>query len=162
METQALIDHLGLQPHLEGGYFRRTFQPDHRDKIDTPEGPRFGMTSIYYLLTRDSPIGHWHICRSDIVHYFHRGSPLHYYLIHPDGHLQTMTMGNELGAGQHFQLVVKGGVWKATHLPQGQHALISEAVSPGFAFADMRLGERAAMLREFPQHAELINAYTRR
>ena len=118
------------------------------------------MTSIFYLLTADSPVGQWHLNRSDIVHYFHLGSPLHYYLIHPDGRLETAVLGPDLAAGQRLQLTVPGGVWKASHLPAGDYGLISEAVSPGFEYEDMQLGERSTLLQAFPQHAELIHAYT--
>nr|WP_308199641.1 cupin domain-containing protein [Kitasatospora paracochleata] len=30
------IQLLGLEPHVEGGYFRRTFQADHRARVRTP------------------------------------------------------------------------------------------------------------------------------
>ena len=159
-DRATVIEQLGLEGHVEGGYFRRTFQADHRDKIDLGDGPRFTMTSIFYLLTADSPVGQWHQNRSDIVHYFHLGSPLHYYLIHPDGRLETAVLGPDLVAGQRLQLTVPGGVWKASHLPAGDYGLISEAVSPGFEYEDMQLGDRSTLLQAFPQHAELIRAYT--
>jgi len=52
-DKTAIIETLGLEPHIEGGYFVRTFQPDHRPKVDTPAGPRYTMTAIHYLLTDD-------------------------------------------------------------------------------------------------------------
>lgn len=160
-DLQTVIDTLGLESHVEGGYFRRTFQADHRQKIDLGDGDRFTLTSIFYLLTAGRPIGHWHLNRSDILHYYHLGGPVHYYLIHPDGRLETAVLGPDLAAGQQLQLVVRGGVWKASHLPGGEYGLISEAVSPGFEYEDMTLGERDALLAKFPQHADLIRAYTR-
>lgn len=160
-DRDTVIRQLGLEAHVEGGYFKRTFQADQREKIDQGDGPRFTMTSIYYLLTSDSPVGHWHLNRSDIVHYYHLGSPVHYYLIHPDGRLETAVLGPDLAAGQQLQLTVRGGIWKASHLPAGDYGLVSEAVSPGFEYADMSLGERNKLLADFPQHERLIQAYTR-
>ena len=160
LETGQLIRHLGLAPHREGGYYRRTFQADHRPAIGTEVGERYTLTSIYYLLTAQSPVGRWHLNRSDIVHYFHLGDALDYYMIHPDGRLQTATLGPDLAAGDQLQLAVPGGVWKASHLPAGEYGLVSEAVSPGFDEADMQLGECSALLAQFPQHAELIRAFT--
>ena len=157
----TVIEALELESHVEGGYFKRTFQADHRSKIDQGDGPWFTMTSIFYLLTEDSPIGHWHLNRSDIIHYYHLGSPVHYYMIHPDGTLETAVLGPDLAARQQLQLTVKGGIWKASHLPDGDYGLVSEAVSPGFEYEDMRLGERDALLEQFPQHGKLIQAYTR-
>ncbi|QFU77701.1 cupin domain-containing protein [Halioglobus maricola] len=160
-DRATVIENLGLQAHVEGGYFKRTFQADDRPKVDIGDGPRYTMTSIYYLLTADSPTGHWHLNRSDIVHYYHLGAPVHYYMLHPDGHLETAVLGPDLAAGQQLQLTVRGGIWKASHLPQGDYGLVSEAVSPGFEYSDMTLGERAPLLDAFPQHADLIQAYTR-
>lgn len=160
MNTGELIRQLQLQPHREGGFYRRSFQANHRPGIETPGGTRYTMTSIYYLLSADSPIGRWHLNRSDIVHYFHLGAALDYYLIHPDGSLQTARLGPNLADGEQLQLAVPGGVWKASHLPSGPHGLVSEAVAPGFDDADMQLGKRAALLAQFPQHAELIRAFT--
>ncbi len=160
-DKATLIATLGLQAHVEGGYFARTFQPDHRPQVATPRGSRYTMTAIHYLLTDDSPIGHWHRNESDIVHFHHLGAPVHYYLLHPDGRLETAVLGPDLAAGQRLQLTVQGGVWKASHLPQGEYGLISEAVAPGFDYADMALGTRAVLLQQFPQHADVIRAYTR-
>lgn len=160
-DRNTVIDKLGLQSHVEGGYFKRTFQADHRAKIDQGDGPRFTMTSIFYLLTADSPVGHWHLNRSDIIHYYHLGAPLHYYMIQPDGALQTAILGPDLAAGQQLQLTVKGGTWKASHLPAGDYGLVSEAVAPGFEYQDMQLGNKPRLLQSFPQHRALIEAYSR-
>jgi predicted cupin superfamily sugar epimerase len=35
VNAQALIRALDLQSHVEGGYFRRTYQADHREMLDT-------------------------------------------------------------------------------------------------------------------------------
>lgn len=160
-DKATIIATLGLEAHVEGGYFARTFQPDHRPQVQTPRGQRYTMTSIHYLLTDDSPIGHWHRNESDIVHFHHLGAPVHYYMLHPDGRLETAVLGSDLVAGQRLQLTVPGGAWKASHLPAGEYGLISEAVAPGFDYADMALGTRAGLLEKFPQHADLVRAYTR-
>jgi predicted cupin superfamily sugar epimerase len=160
-DKQTVIEALQLEAHVEGGYFRRTFQADHRAKLELPIGERFTLTSIFYMLTSDSPIGHWHRNRSDIVHYFHLGAPVTYYLLHPDGSLETATLGSDLAAGQLLQLAVRGGVWKASHLPAGDYGLISEAVAPGFEYEDMTLGTREQLYALFPEQRAVIDAYTR-
>lgn len=160
-DKQSVIEALQLEAHVEGGYFRRTFQADHRAKLDLPVGERFTMTSIFYMLTSDSPIGHWHRNKSDIVHYFHLGAPVTYYLLHPDGALETATLGSDLAAGHQLQLAVPGGVWKASHLPTGDYGLISEAVAPGFEYEDMTLGTREQLYDLFPDQRAVIDSYTR-
>ena len=161
MDADDLVEQLGLEPHVEGGYFRRTFQADHRDRIVTGHGDRFTMTSIYYLLTGESRVGHWHLNRSDILHFFHLGSPITYYLIHPDGRLDRVILGPDPSRGHRLQLAVKGGTWKASHLEAGDYGLISEAVAPGFEYEDMTLGNREDLLARFPEHRELIEKLSR-
>lgn len=161
LSKQDLIDQLQLELHIEGGYFRRTFAADHRPAIPTEQGERLTLSSIFYLLTDDAPIGHWHLNQSDIIHYYHGGAPIDYFLIHPNGNMKKATLGFDLHAGHQLQLVVPGGVWKASHLPDGEYGLISEAVAPGFDFADMTLGKRAELEKAFPQHKELIARFTR-
>ncbi len=158
LSAEELVELLNLGGHIEGGFFRRTYAADYR--LPTLAGDeRLSMTSIFYLLTADSPIGHFHLNRSDVVHYFHMGDPITYYLLHPDGELETVVMGNDLRAGHVLQLTVPGGVWKASQIPadgaQG-FGLISEAVSPGFEYADMTLGYRSQMLAQFPEHGALL------
>jgi predicted cupin superfamily sugar epimerase len=162
--AEALITALDLEPHTEGGFYRRTFQSDHHPMVETDSGPRFLMTSIYYLLTKDAPTGHFHLNQSDIVHYYHLGDAIQYSLIFPDGTLKTVVMGSDVIAGQCLQLHVPGGVWKASRLTDGLagYGLISEAVSPGFDYADMKLGHRQKLSELFPEHSELIAELTQK
>ena len=82
---QSLIQSLNLTPHIEGGYFTRTYQ----SPIENDTRPL--MTSIFYMLTSDRPIGHFHKNKSDIMHYFHLGSPMTYLTISPEGILEKNT-----------------------------------------------------------------------
>jgi len=158
LSRQQVIEMLHLQQHVEGGFYRRTFQSDHRDKVATPNGDRFAMTSIYYLLTTESPVGHFHKNQSDIMHFFHLGDAVRYYLIHPDGRLEIKTLGANIAAGESLQFVVTAGVWKASEWLSGEHGygLLSEVVVPGFDFADMTLARSAQLVTRFPQHQGLI------
>lgn len=161
LSKQQVIERLNLEPHVEGGYFRRTFEASHRDKVLTEVGERFTLTSIYYLLTDESPIGRWHLNQSDILHAYHLGAPIRYYLIYPDGSLQVKTLGADIMMGHELQFVVPGGVWKASELVDGEYGLLSEAVAPGFDFTDMQLGKKSDLLQSFPQHVSLIDRFTR-
>ncbi|WP_158969343.1 cupin domain-containing protein [Paraglaciecola sp. L3A3] len=164
LTTQQLVEALELEGHVEGGYFRQTFKADNRPMIDTDNGQRVTMTSIYYLLSAESPIGHFHMNQSDIMHYFHAGDPITYSLLQADGSLQTVVMGSDPTQGQVMQMMVKGGVWKASQIPtDGKYGygLIGEAVSPGFDYKDMQLGETDKLIQQFPQHSELITELSR-
>lgn len=108
-------------------------------------------------------MGQFHFNQSNILHYFHSGDAIEYNLIHADGSLQTLVMGSDILAGQLLQLHAPGGIWKASRLLDGSNGfgLISEAVSPGFDFADMEMGDRQKLLEQFPQHRMLIEKRTR-
>lgn len=149
---------LNLSGHLEGGFFRRTYQADDYAMLATDKGERFILTSIFYMLTSQSPIGHFHLNKSDIVHYYHLGDPIRYTMIYPDGRKEQVIMGSDVSKGELLQLTVKGGVWKASELLPGEHGygLISEAVSPGFDYADMTLGTNELLQAKFPQHWKLM------
>jgi hypothetical protein len=61
------------------------------------------------------------------------------------------------------QALVPAGSWQGARLAGGPHlpaerawALVSCVVTPGFDFADFELGERSALLAEFPEHSESI------
>lgn len=158
-----LIESLQLEPHLEGGWFRRTFQSDVSLDVDTPAGRRPLLTSIYYLLTRESPVGHFHRNSSGIMHYFHEGDSIDYFLLDSCGQLQHNRLGWQIEKGDRLQLYVPGGVWKASRLCEGESAygLISEAVAPGFDFADMELGTRENLQQQYPAHSGLIRELCR-
>jgi predicted cupin superfamily sugar epimerase len=159
MNKRQLIEKLALEPHIEGGYFCRTYRSDLTAPIAGSK--RHLLSSIFYMLTDDSPIGHLHKNKSDIIHYFHGGSPLTYLIVHPDGHLEKRILGADLDNGQQLQLIVKGGCWKATELESGEFGLISEAVSPGFDYADMELAEPSLIKSRFPDLWEQISKYVR-
>ena len=160
LSKSEVIAALGLDGHFEGGYFRETFRPTHRDMLQTGRGPRSTMTSIYYMLTDDSPIDAFHTKHSDGIQYHHFGAPLTYHLIHPDGRYEAVVLGPDLAAGQVPSLAVAGGIWKAAELPAGEYGLVSEVVAPGWEMDDMILITRAELLANFPQHAEIITRLT--
>jgi len=121
---------LGLELHPEGGYFKRIYTSPLLHDVAYAQRPL--CTSIYYLLTREQPVGRMHRNRSDILHYFLDGGPLEYLLLDADGALRRV----RLDAESPF-LLVPGGCWKASHLLEGaSHALIAEVVTPGFDYAD--------------------------
>ena len=160
MNAAELIKQLQLQQHVEGGYFRRTYESSSGAVFQTEHGARHSMTSIYYLLSDESPLGHWHLNQSEIVHYYQLGNPLLYSMIDGDGNLQQVVLGPDLGAGQRLQLTVGGGVWKTSKLLPGEtdFGLISEAVSPGWHPDDMRMIGKQELIDLFPGLEQQINS----
>ena len=161
--AEALIEALGLEAHVEGGFFRRLYSGDAAIAVVTEAGVRPALTSIQYALTSASPVGHFHRNRSTIVHYFQLGDPLTYRLLDAEGNLETRVLGPDLAAGHRLELVVPGGVWKSSELEPGPHGygLVAEAVSPGFDYADMSLAQAAELERLRPDAAALLRRLCR-
>ncbi|WP_250656705.1 cupin domain-containing protein [Alkalimarinus coralli] len=145
LNKHSIIQRLGLEPHIEGGYFRRTFESTHSTQHN-----QLAMSVIYYLLTNDSPIGAFHQNKSDIIHFYHSGFPIEYTLISPEGQLTRYILGPNLEDGQQFQLLVEGGYWKASRLLEGDYGLISESVCPGFEYSDMQIASQKQMQSLYP------------
>lgn len=151
IDRHYIIEQLNLEPHpLEGGYFRRTYTSPgkYRD-----EGVQRNLaSSIYYMLTSDSPIGFLHKNRSDIIHCYHLGTPVKYTLVGPHGTITEHILGSELGHQQVLQLIVHGGTWKAAELLDGgqDFALLSEVVVPGFEYSDNEIADFEIVRKLFP------------
>ena len=161
MDKQSIIQALQLEPHIEGGYFKRSYSSQQSLVTDDSES-RLLLSCIFYMLTDDSPIGFLHRNRSDIVHFWHAGSALTYYLIDPKGRLTTVALGPDIANGEQLQLTVPGGYWKATELKQGQFGLLSEAVSPGFEYSDMTLANSVDVKANFPSLWSTLNKFCKR
>lgn len=152
-----LITRLGLERHPEGGWYARIHTA--AAVVDTAYGPRARVTSIHYLLTTDEPRGRLHRNRSDILHYLQGGGPVEYLLLDESGQLRRVVLGSE--ANQSLFLHVPGGVWKASQLIAGaSHALVSEAVVPGFDFADHSFADQR-LLDRYPEHRAELRPFTR-
>ena len=151
MRERELIDSLGLEPHPEGGYFRRVYTSPY--PYEAEGGPRVTVTSIYYLMTAGQPCGRLHRNRSDILHFFLDGDPVEYHTVDPAGRLTMRVLGGE----ERRDLVVPGGWWKASRLPGGaRYALVAEVVTPGFDFADHEFAAEADLP---PAHRDALRQF---
>ena len=159
MNKHDLIQGLSLQMHPEGGYYSEIYRSSITIATDRVGQERSAMTSIYYLLTDDRPIDHFHINKSDIMHYFHGGHPVTYLLIPPDGTLQMRTLGMNLANGETPQLLVPAGYWKAAVLEAGEFGLLGESVAPGFDFRDMELARPEDFRQRFPDMWDRLVPY---
>lgn len=154
----AIIQQLQLVEHMEGGYFVESYRSPESLSTQRSGNLRNLCTSIYYLLTDDRPIDYLHKNQSDIIHYFHGGSPITYLIIHPEGRLETAKLGFNLSAGEQPQLLVSGNCWKAAFLPSGEYGLLGEAVAPGFDYRDLEIAS-PSILTQFPHLAAQIEPY---
>lgn len=156
-EIKAL---LRLEPHpIEGGSFRQTYVST--GTVELPRGLRPLGTAIYYLLEAGT-FSEMHVLASDEIFHFYLGDPVEMLQLHPDGSSAIFTLGPDLQAGHHVQLVVPAGVWQGTRLiGDGKLALLGCTVTPGFDYADYQGGSYAELAEKWPQEAQRIRALTR-
>lgn len=159
------IDHLQLETHPEGGYFRRIYTAaDELSAACLPEryagDSRPAATAIYYLLP-GSECSRLHRLKSDEIWHFFYGAGLTIHAIDESGDYRPVRLGADPHAGQTFHNVVRAGCWfGATVDDPNAFTLVSCIVVPGFDFADFELGKRATLIKHYPQHAELITRLT--
>lgn len=152
------IKQLDLEPHPEGGYYRRTEESQNRYQLANQQN-RALYTSIYFLLTPDSP-SHFHRLIADEVWYFHEGETLTVHCIYPNGEYEAVFLGKQPGDHLHF-VVPAGTIFGST--VANDYALVSCAVIPGFDFQDFELFTQSELLADYPEHESIIKklAYKR-
>ena len=162
---------LGLEPHPEGGFFRETYRA--AETVQTPRGARVASTAILFLVTV-AAISHLHRLSSDELWVFQGGLPLELVTLSPGGDLGVHMLGDTTGGAREAdgvvvapQALVPAGSWQGARLAGGPHlpaarawALVSCIVSPGFEYEDFELGERDALLAVYPEHAQVVTAFT--
>jgi|ERR1039458_1934404 predicted cupin superfamily sugar epimerase len=161
MTADEIKSLLHLEPHpVEGGWFRRTYTS--AENVELPRGVRAQGTAIYYLLEAGT-FSEMHVLASDEIFHFYLGDPVEMLQLFEDGRSAVLTLGLDLAAGQHVQLVVPAGVWQGTRLVDGgEVALLGCTVTPGFDFADYRSGSCAELAAKWPAEAERIRRLTRK
>ena len=155
---------LQLEAHpVEGGFFRRTYTSQRNVEVERASGiaTRAMGTAIYYLLEPDT-FSEMHVLDSDELFHFYLGDPVEMLQLWPNGHSQIVTLGPNLEAGQHVQLLVPAGVWQGTRLiGDGKVALLGCSVTPGFDYVDYVNASYEELVTKWPEHAEIIRRLTR-
>ncbi|MFE8070988.1 cupin domain-containing protein [Marinobacteraceae bacterium S3BR75-40.1] len=145
------IQQLQLEPHPEGGHYRRLFTAP--ETVITPRGERPTMTAIHYLL-RDGEHSAFHRLHSHELWHWHTGTALHIHCLEPDGSYRC----RRLGPGGDMTLAIPPRHWFAAELAGvGDYALVTCTVTPGFDFADFEWGHREPLAQDYPGHRDLIH-----
>jgi predicted cupin superfamily sugar epimerase len=158
-EAREVIAALQLVPLPgEGGFVRQTWRGE-------------SGSAAYYLMTV-TEFSALHRLRADEVWHFYAGDAVQHVTIDPKTGAVTVTrLGVNFAAGEQPQLVVPCGVWQgaclasvvagpSTSLSAGW-SLIGCTLTPAWEEKNLELGERAALLRDFPAASEWIRALTR-
>ena len=108
----------------------------------------------YYMLTRDRPINYLHWLVPDDTHILIEGGPVDYFIFHPDGRAEKVTLGLDLAAGQRPVVAVPGGCWKALRLREGaNYALMANSLSPEFTPDRVKIGAGPDWVKHFAHSA---------
>ena len=160
MTADQLISQLNLQPHpKEGGFFRETYRAVDNVSVPRYSGNRSASTAIYYLL-KPGTFSALHRLASDEIFHFYLGSPVRMIQLSGAGG-KEIVLGQDLSRGQQLQVFVPQGVWQGSLMePGGDFALLGCTVAPGFDYADYEHGQREELLRQYPEHAEMIRRLT--
>lgn len=147
--VEQIIKKLDLAPlEGEGGYFRNTYRTAHG-------------SAIYYLVTPND-FSALHRLKHDEIFHFYSGDPVEMIQINPQGDLKKITLGSDFLNGMEPQSIVTAGIWQGARLkPGGQWALLGTTMTPRFEYSEFELGSQAELQKQFPQHGEIINRYTR-
>lgn len=156
INAKDYINQLRLEPHPEGGYYRRIFESDIH-----LENRRVG-TAIHYLLSGND-FSAWHRIKSDELWFYHKGSTVIIYAINQHAKLHIYYLGDPaLNPKAQLQITIPANSWFAAELADKDNfALVSCAVTPGFDFAEFELAVRDKLIVEYPEHAEIIERLTR-
>jgi len=159
------IEALGLVAHPEGGFFCESYRSREVIAADALParfgGPRPAATAIYFLL-RGSQHSALHRLRADEVWHHYAGSSLTLHQILPEGRLIQVRLERPDVGGGVPQVVVPAGCWFGATVDDPQsYALVGCTVAPGFSVEDFELGDRAALIGQYPQHEALILRLTR-
>lgn len=157
------VDQLALLPHPEGGFYRETYRSVQTHQTENLEFPhkRSWSTSIYYLLEKGD-FSAFHKIKSDELWHFYAGESLYVYVIHASGRLEIIKLGNKPEKGEVFQAVVPAECWFASRPSnESTFSLVGCTVAPGFHFEDFEMAKAASMVKDFPQHAKIIQELCR-
>lgn len=159
MNASYYIKQLKLQPHPEGGYYKRSYCCDRlidATLVDSQlQGQRSLCTAIYFLLQRGN-FSAFHKLASDEMWHFYDGDPLLIHIIDPQGNYSQQCVGRDISKGQQMQWVVPAYHWFASEVMQGgDYTLVGCTVSLGFDFKDFQLADKHLITR-YPQHKDVI------
>lgn len=176
---ESIISRYKLEPHPEGGYYRRVYQSNlslpQSALTSEHQGDRYASTAIIFMLTRTS-ISRLHVIASDEMWHFYDGDPVAVieFWKRPSGDqelqsYQISVLGRpSLGlacthvvpAGRWFgccplsallpDLAGDATEWAKAH--QQGYSLVGCTVSPGFDFDDFKLLSRSEAIKRF-EHA---------
>lgn len=149
------INSLQLEPHPEGGYFKRITQSKEFQGFSEQRK----YSTIYYLLA-SGQVSRFHRLLEDEIWFYHEGSPICLHLLGRNGY-QTLNLGLDVEKGQLPQVLIEKKTWFAAEIIDNcSFSLVSCAVIPEYIPDHFELAKRNDMFMVFSEYKELINQFT--
>ena len=157
--AQYYIEKLGMEPHVEGGYFKECLLG--KDTLMHKGDANRNLWSSIYFLLQKGEVSHFHRLESDEVWYFHDGSALTIYMISPEGELTMPKLGLDVEKGELPQILVpKGYIFGSAQEEEG-YSLVGCMVAPSFRYEEFYLYNRQELLEQYPKYRDVIVKLTR-
>lgn len=158
MDNSGLVQALNLEPHPEGGFFRRSYESNTICQPD--QGERLTGSAIYYLLDKQD-FSSWHRIQSDELWHHYMGSAFRIRIINPQTQcIEQKVVGSPFdNPGSEFQQLVPKNHWFSAELvDKTTFGLAGCSLSPAFHFDDFELADES-LLSEFPALADEIRSF---
>ena len=138
------------------------------DWFDHPEGMKY--VESHGDAHRNS--GHWLFLPGTFSCFHKVHNNEEFWLIHlgrvlvhvldPDGAHHVLRLGTDLTAGELPVVTVPVNYWQAAEIPEGTpFAFGTNVCAPAFSYEEFAIARREDLLRDFPDHADLIIRLTR-
>jgi predicted cupin superfamily sugar epimerase len=139
------------------------------DWFEHPDGPYF-FVETHRDAHRSS--GHWlflpggfssfhQVRNNEELWLIHLGRVL-VHVLDPAGAHHVLRLGTDLAAGERPVVTVPVNYWQAAELPEGApFAFGANVCAPAFSYEEFAIARREELLRDFPDHADLIIRLTR-
>ncbi|WP_262695968.1 cupin domain-containing protein [Kordiimonas aquimaris] len=135
---QDIIRTLALEPHPEGGYYRRTYK--NQDGPLTEGGTSRGYATAIYYLAEGDRFSRWHRTDGDELWFWHAGAPLTLEIKGDDDTVTQKQLGDNYSVGELPQQLAPKNQWQRAK-SAGEWTLVSCSVSPGFLFETFEMLE---------------------
>jgi predicted cupin superfamily sugar epimerase len=152
MNTRAdhLVRLLALEPHVEGGHYRRIYESTSRMSFGEAARSRAMATSIYYLL-KVGEVSRWHRIDADEVWHWYEGEAMEIVRFDPITSELTRHILGPVAQNSAPVFVVPAGCWQSAR-PLGAYSLVGCTVAPGYEWRGF------STLDEFPEVEQRLRA----
>ena len=79
------------------------------------------------------------------------------HVLDPDGVHHVLRLGTDLATGERPVVTVPANYWQAAEMPEGTaFAFGTNVCAPPFSYEEFTIARREDLLRDFPDHADLV------